>query len=78
MGVTRRSSEPGLMRRWIETIAFVGLWIAAGELLEMSGNVYLLFGIPLTAAFQLLVRRRSIKDLWVRDGPNLTLRAVNL
>ncbi len=66
------------MRRWIEAIAFVGLWIAAGEHLEMSGNVYLLFGIPLTAAFQLLVRRRPIKDLWVRDGPNLTLRAVNL
>jgi membrane protease YdiL (CAAX protease family) len=47
-------------------------------LLNMSGNVYLLFGIPLTAAFQLLVRRKPIKDLWVRDGPGLSLRTVSL
>lgn len=78
MGVSRASSEAGWIRRWIEAIAFVGLWIAAGSLLNLSANVYLLLGIPLTAAFQLLVRRKPIKDLWVRDGPNLSLRTVSL
>jgi membrane protease YdiL (CAAX protease family) len=44
----------------------------------MSAHAYLLFGIPLTAGFQLLVRRRPIRDLWVRGGPGITLRAVGL
>ena len=69
--------ESGWIRRWLEVTAFVALWIAAGEILNMSGNVYLLFGIPLTAAFQLLVRRKPIKDLWVRDGPGLSVRTVS-
>ena len=43
----------------------------------MSANAYLLFGIPLTAGFQLFVRKRPIKDLWVRGGPYLSLRTVS-
>ena len=61
----------------MEVIAFVALWVAAGELHNMSGEIYLLFGIPLTAAFQLLVRRRLIRELWVRDGPILSPRTVS-
>jgi membrane protease YdiL (CAAX protease family) len=72
------SPESGLIRRWVETLAFVGVWIAAGELLDLSTNAYLLFGIPLTASFQLFVRKRPIKDLWVRGGPVLSLRTVSL
>jgi hypothetical protein len=78
MGVSRGASEACWVRRWIEAGAFVGVWIAAGELLNMSQNVYLLFGIPLTAVFQLLVRRKPIKDLWVLDGSELSLRTVSL
>ena len=44
----------------------------------MSTNAYLLFGIPLTAGFQLFVRKRPIKDLWVRGGPGLSRRTVSL
>jgi membrane protease YdiL (CAAX protease family) len=76
--VSRRFLEAGLIRRWVEALAFVGVWTAAGELLDMSTNAYLLFGIPLTAGFQLFVRKRSIKDLWVRGGPALSLRTVSL
>jgi hypothetical protein len=75
---SRGSPESGLIRRWVEALAFVGVWIAAGELLDMSGDIYLLFGIPLTAGFQLFVRKRPIKDLWVRGGPGLYLRTVSL
>jgi membrane protease YdiL (CAAX protease family) len=75
---SRGSLESGLIRRWIDALAFVGVWIAAGELLDMSTNTYLLFGIPLTAGFQLFVRKRPIKDLWVRGGPGLSLGTVSL
>ena len=49
MEVSRGSSETSWIRRWLEAIAFVGLWIAAGSLLNLSANVYLLLGIPLAA-----------------------------
>jgi len=75
---SQESPETGLVRRWVEVLAFVGGWIAAGLLLDMSPQAYLVFGIPLTAGFQLFVRKRPIKDLWVRGGPGLSLRTVSL
>lgn len=78
MEASRRFPESGPIRRWLEALAFVGLWVAAGQLLDMSTNAYLLFGIPLTAGFQLFVRRRPIKDLWVRGGPSFSRRTVSL
>ncbi len=78
MQSSRDSSQSGLIRRWVEVLAFVGVWMAAGLLLDMSAQAYLLFGIPLTAGFQLFVRKRPIKDLWVRGGPGLSLRSVSL
>ncbi len=78
METSRGSPESGLIRRWVEALAFVGVWIAAGVLLDMSPNAYLLLGIPLTAGFQLFVRKRPIKDLWVRGGPGLSLRTVSI
>lgn len=77
MEASQRSSESGRVRRSVEAIAFVAVWVAVGELLSLSPNAYLLFGIPLTAGFQLLVRRRPIKELWVRYGPDLSLRNVS-
>ena len=78
MRASRGYPQAGLIRRWIEALAFVGAWIAAGDLLNMSTNTYLLFGIPLTAGFQSFVHKRPIKDLWVRGGPGLSLRTVSL
>ncbi len=78
MQTPRESSQSGLIRRWVEVLAFVGVWMAAGLLLDMSAQAYLLFGIPLTAGFQLFVRKRPIKDLWVRGGPGLSLRTISL
>jgi membrane protease YdiL (CAAX protease family) len=75
---SRESSQSGLIRRWVEVLAFYGVWFAAGLLLDMSPYTYLVFGIPLTAGFQLFVRKRPIKDLWVRGGPGLSLRRVSL
>ena len=78
MQTSRESSQSGLIRRWVEVLAFVGVWMAAGLLLDMSAQAYLLFGIPLTAGFQLFVRKKPIKDLWVRGGPGLSLRTISL
>ena len=78
MHTSQESSQSGLIRRWVEVLAFVGVWFAAGLLLDVSPYTYLVLGIPLTAGFQLFVRKRPIKDLWVRGGPGLSLRSVSL
>src|SRR3712207_9098132 len=60
------------------TTLFRSIWFAAGLLLDMSQNAYLVLSIPLIAGFQLFVRKRPINDLWVRGGPGLSLRRVSL
>lgn len=55
-------------RRIVEATAFVAVWMAAGYLLGTSSNAYLLLGIPLTVAFQLLVRRRPLRELFAPAG----------
>ncbi len=57
-------SGPSQRRRVVEATVFVGVWMAAGHLLSLSSNAYLLLGIPLTVAFQTLVRRRPVRELF--------------
>lgn len=56
------------LRRAVEVAAFTAVWIGLGIALDLGPNTYLLLGIPLTIAFQLGVRRRPLRELWVRDG----------
>jgi len=56
-------------RRYVEAGAFVAVWVTAGYLLPLSSNGYLLVGIPLTLGFQLLVRRRPLRELFA-VGPD--------
>jgi membrane protease YdiL (CAAX protease family) len=56
----------GAAQRLVEVTAVVALWIGIGELTDAGIQAYLLIGIPLTAPFQLWVRRRPIRELWVR------------
>lgn len=44
-----------------------------GWALEADGNLYLLLGIPITAGFQLLISRRPLHTLWVRDAVQFRL-----
>ncbi|MBW0105099.1 CPBP family intramembrane glutamic endopeptidase [Pseudonocardia sp. KRD291] len=55
-------------RRLAEGTGFVAVWIALGYLLPIDTDAYLLLGIPLAVAFQLLVRRRPLREVWMRDG----------
>jgi hypothetical protein len=51
-------------RRIVEAVSSAGVWVAVGYLLPISDNGYLLLGIPLTFAFQVLVRRRPVRELF--------------
>ncbi len=56
-------------RRAAEGVAFIGVWVLLGTWMRLTANTYLLLGIPLTLFFQLVVRRRPVNSLWVRDAP---------
>ena len=55
-------------RRVVEGVGFVAVWVGLGCLLPVTTEAYLLMGVPLTIAFQLLVRRRPLGELVVRDS----------
>ena len=65
-------------RRLVEITLFVAVWVAIGELLDMNPNVYLVFGVPLTIAFQLYVARRPLHEMWVRHAPAFQLSQRDL
>jgi len=63
-------------RRLAEGVAFVTAWVAIGFIFRLGDtfnrqSLYLVIGIPLTIVFQLFVRRRPLRELWVRNGPRL-------
>jgi hypothetical protein len=60
-------------RRLVEGFGFIAVWMGLGYLVPSNKEAYLLIGIPLTIGFQLLVRRRPLRELWVRDATTLTL-----
>lgn len=60
-------------RRCVEAGALVTVWMTAGYLLPLSSNGYLLVGIPLTLGFQLLVRRRPVRELFAVGLDRFTL-----
>lgn len=70
-----RRPEASRRRRVLEAIAFVAVWVTAGYLLPVDANGYLLLGIPLTAGFQLLVRRRPLRELFAAGTTRFALGA---
>lgn len=60
-------------RRYVEAAALVAVWVALGLLLRVGSDGYLLLGVPLTLAFQVGVRRRPLRELWVRQATALRL-----
>lgn len=68
-----RASRDSRHRRLLEGFAFVAVWVVLGYALPVNDETYLLMGVPLTVAFQVLVRRRPLRELWVRDATSFTL-----
>jgi membrane protease YdiL (CAAX protease family) len=70
--------------RIVRTVGFVAVWMTIGFAMRASRiswldtNAYLVVGVPLTALWQVLVRRRSLLALWVEGAPRLPRRRVAL
>ena len=60
-------------RRYVESAAFIAVWMILGWLLRLDNPVYIILGVPLLVLFQLGVRRLPLRQLWVRD-PERPLR----
>jgi membrane protease YdiL (CAAX protease family) len=54
-------------RRFVIVTGVVVLYIAAGQFLGLGPTAYVLLGLPVTVAFQLVVARRPMSALWLRD-----------
>ena len=57
-----------LARAVVATLV-IGGYIALGFAFRLSAEAYLLVGIPITLAFQVLVVRRPLRALWLRGTP---------
>lgn len=73
--LTLPRTAPGRGRAVAEASAFVGVWMALSAVFPAPVG-YLLVGVPLAAAFQVVVRRRPLRELWVRDGEPFRLDAL--
>jgi membrane protease YdiL (CAAX protease family) len=67
----RRAAGP--LRRWLEGVLFVAVWMGIGFAMPADTNAYLLLGVPLTLLFQLGIRRAPVRALWVREAPPFRL-----
>jgi membrane protease YdiL (CAAX protease family) len=56
----------------------IGGYVALGFAFRLSAEAYLLLGIPVTIAFQLLVARRPLRSLWLRQAPPMTFTPRSL
>jgi membrane protease YdiL (CAAX protease family) len=63
----------GKRRRFAIVTVVVLLYIAAGQVLGLGPTAYVLLGLPVTVAFQVVVARRSIRALWLRKAPPLRI-----
>jgi len=57
----------------MECVVFVTAWMACGWIFRLSNQAYLTLGIPWLVFFQLMVARRPLPQLWVRDSGTFRL-----
>jgi membrane protease YdiL (CAAX protease family) len=50
----------------------IGGYMALGFAFRLGAEAYLLLGIPITIGFQILVVRRPLRSLWLRQAPPMT------
>ena len=60
-----------LARAVVATLVIAG-YMALGFAFRLGADAYLLLGIPITIAFQLLVVRRPLRSLWLREARPMT------
>jgi hypothetical protein len=64
--------------RSTQAILFVGVWMAIGWLFHLAANSYLVVGVPLVVAFQILVRKEPLVTLWIRDTDRFRLNGLGM
>jgi membrane protease YdiL (CAAX protease family) len=72
--LTAVDSDRRLVRAIVATLV-IGGYMAIGFAFGLGADAYLLVGIPITIAFQVLVVRRPLRSLWLRGGPPMTFTA---
>ncbi len=65
------AADRPLARAAIATLV-IGGYMALGFAFRLSAEGYLLVGIPITVAFQVLVVRQPLRALWLRATPPMT------
>jgi hypothetical protein len=78
MSCRSRSASLNRAIRYLQAVAFVGVWMASGWILHLDANSYLLIGVPLVVLFQLGVRKEPLVKLWVRDASAFRLNGLGL
>jgi len=68
----------GEMRRYTVCAIFIAVWMICGWCLPQGTDIYLFLGIPLVMVFQLVIARRPIQQLWVRDGGAFRLDRIGV
>jgi membrane protease YdiL (CAAX protease family) len=61
------------MARAVVATLVIGGYVALGFAFRLGAEAYLLLGIPITIGFQVLVVRRPLRSLWLRQAPPLTV-----
>jgi membrane protease YdiL (CAAX protease family) len=62
----------GRMGRALVATLAIGGYMALGFAFRLGAEAYLLLGIPITIGLQILVARRPVRSLWLRDAPSMT------
>ena len=73
MSTEMQNAPVNSFRRYVESAAFIAVWMMLGWLVRLDNPAYIILGVPLLALFQLVVRRQPLRQLWVRD-PERPLR----
>ena len=76
--VSQTDSSPSQLVRCVQAVVFVGLWMAVGWLFHLDANSYLVVGVPLVMMFQLVVRKKPLVTLWIRDAESFRLSVLGI
>jgi len=70
--------RPSQFIRSVQAVVFVGIWMAIGWLFHLDANSYLVVGVPLVVVFQLVVRKKPLVTLWIRDAERFRLNPLGI
>ncbi len=70
--------RPSQLVRSVQAVVFVGIWMAIGWLCHLDANSYLVVGVPLVVVFQLVVRKKPLVTLWIRDAERFRLNPLGI